>query len=76
MVSDVIEIELFADELDGLPPEHYPMTRSERLIGSNGWVFTAHVVSARPIEHFTPRIYPRHPKLAIPLECPAIKWQR
>ncbi|MBV8358442.1 MAG: alpha-glucan family phosphorylase [Deltaproteobacteria bacterium] len=76
LVSDAVEVELFADELDGLPPERYPMTRGERLLGSNGWVFTAHIISARPIEHFTPRVYPRHPKLAIPLECPAIKWQR
>ncbi|MBV8054356.1 MAG: alpha-glucan family phosphorylase [Deltaproteobacteria bacterium] len=76
LVSDLIEVELFADELDGLPPERYPMTRGERLIGSNGWVFTAHVASARPVEHFTPRVYPRHPELAVPLECAAIKWQR
>jgi glycogen phosphorylase len=76
LVSDTVAVELFADELDGLPPERYPMTRGERLIGSNGWVFSAHVVSARPIEHFTPRVYPSHPELAIPLECPAIKWQR
>jgi glycogen phosphorylase len=75
-VGDAVEVELFADELDGLPPERYPMIRGERLIGSNGWVFSAQVVSARPIEHFTPRVYPRHPELAIPLECPAIKWQR
>jgi starch phosphorylase len=76
LVADAVEVELFAGELDGQPSEHYPMTRGERLIGSNGWVFTAQVVSARPVEHFTPRIYPRHPELAIPLECAAIKWQR
>jgi starch phosphorylase len=75
-VSEAIEVELFADEIDGLPSERYPMTRGERLIGSNGWVFTAHVKSARSPEHFTPRMYPRHPELTIPLECPAIKWQR
>ena len=75
-VTDAVEVELFADALDGLPPERYPMKRGERLIGSDGWVFSAHVVSARPIEHFTPRVYPRHPELAIPLECPTIKWQR
>jgi len=76
LVTDAIEVELFADELDGLPSERYPMTRGERLIGSNGWVFTAEVVTARPTEHFTPRVYLRHPELAIPLECPAIRWQR
>jgi starch phosphorylase len=76
LVSDVIEVELFADEHDGLPAERYPMTRGERLIGSNGWIFSAHVVSARPAEHFTPRIYPRHPEMAIPLECRSIRWQR
>ena len=76
VVSDAVEVELFADALNGLPPERYPMRRGERLIGSNGWVFTANVASARPAEHFTPRVYPRHPELAIPLECPAIKWQR
>ena len=75
-VSEAIEVELFADEIDGLPSERYPMTRGERMIGSDGWIFTAHVISARPAEYFTPRMYPRHPELAIPLECPAIKWQR
>ena len=75
-VSDVVEVELFADELDGLPPERYQMMRGERLIGSSGRLFTAHVVSGRPAEHFTPRVRPRPSDLAIPLECPAIKWQR
>jgi starch phosphorylase len=76
LVSDAIEVELFADELDGLPLERYRMMRGERVIGSNGRVFSAHVVSRRLIEHFTPRVYPRHPELAIPLEYPLIKWQR
>jgi len=76
LLSDAIEVELFAGEVDGLPAERYPMTRGERLVGANGWVFSAHVLSARPAEHFTPRVYPRHPELAVPLECPAIKWQR
>jgi starch phosphorylase len=76
LLRDAIEVELFADEVDGLPPEQHPMTRGERLLGSNGWLFTAQVVSARRPEHFTPRIYPRHPELAIPLECREIKWQR
>jgi glycogen phosphorylase len=75
LMSDTVEVELFADELDGLPAERYPMTLGER-IGSNGWVFSAHVVSARSVEHFTPRVYAHHPDLAVPLECPAIKWQR
>jgi glycogen phosphorylase len=76
VLSDAIEVELFADELDGLPPEQHLMTRGERLLGSNGWLFTAQVVSTRRPEHFTPRIYPRHPEMAIPLECPEITWQR
>jgi glycogen phosphorylase len=74
--SEAVEVEMFADERDGLPAERYRMTRGERLIGSNGWLFTARVESQRPAEHFTPRAIPRHPDLAIPLECPAIKWQR
>jgi hypothetical protein len=52
------------------------MARGEHLLGSNGWLFTAHVVSTRSPEQFTPRIYPRHPELVSPLECPEIKWQR
>jgi starch phosphorylase len=76
LLKDEIEVELFADELDGLLPERHPMARGEHLLGSNGWLFTAHVVSTRSPEQFTPRIYPRHPELVIPLECPEIKWQR
>jgi glycogen phosphorylase len=69
--SEAVEVEMFADERDGLPSERYRMTRGERLIGSNGWLFTARVESQRPAEHFTPRACARHPDLAIPLECPA-----
>jgi starch phosphorylase len=76
LMSDAVEVELFADELDGLPPERYKMTPGERLIGSNGRLFTAHVVSGRPAEHFTARLSPRDSGLAIPLECSAIEWQR
>jgi len=76
LLSEAIEFELFANEVDALPAERYPMTRGERLIGANGWIFTAQVESARPAEHFTPRVYPHHPELAVPLECPAIRWQR
>jgi len=76
LVSDAVRIELFADQADGLPAECYPMTRGERLVGAKGWLFAAHVESARPAEHFTPRAYAYHPELAVPLECPAIKWQR
>jgi len=39
-------------------------------------MFAADVVLARPAEHFTPRAHAHHPELAVPLECPAIKWQR
>ena len=76
LVSDAVEVELFADELDGQPLERYRMTRGERLIGSGGWPFSAGVVSQRPAEHFTARVIPRHAELAIPLECARIKWQR
>ena len=74
--SNVVAVELFADEFDGQPQERYRMTRGERLIGANGWIFTAQVSSQRPAKHFTPRIIARHPDLAIPLECAAIRWQR
>jgi len=76
LVSDAVRNELFADQSDGLPAERYPMTRGERLVGAKGWMFAAHVVSERPAEHFTPRAYAHHPELAVPLECPPIKWQR
>ena len=74
--SAAVEVELFADELDGQVPERCRMTRGERLVGANGWIFTAQVKSPRPAEHFTPRVIARHPDLAIPLECAAIRWQR
>ena len=73
---EAVEVELFADELDGQLPERYQMTRGERLVGANGWIFTAQMVTRRPAAHFTPRVITRHPDLAIPLESPAIRWQR
>jgi len=74
--TEAVEVEMFADERDGLPAERYRMTPGERLIGFSGRLYTAQVASRHPAEHFTPRAYPRHPDLAIPLECQAIKWQR
>jgi starch phosphorylase len=74
--SDEVTVELFADELDGLPLERYGMAPVERLTDSNGWLFSAQVASQRPAEHFTPRVMPRHAELAIPLEYARIKWQR
>ena len=76
LASDSVEVELFADELDGQLPERYRMTRGEQLIGANAWNFTARVQSRRPAAHFTPRVITHHPDLAVPLESSAIRWQR
>ncbi|HVN90223.1 MAG TPA: alpha-glucan family phosphorylase [Candidatus Binataceae bacterium] len=76
LIRDAVEVELFAAESDDHPIERFPMTRCEPLVGATGWTFRASVRSGRPTTHFTPRVIPRHPDAAIPLESNAIKWQR
>jgi len=74
---DAIEVELYADSPSGGAPARKKMTRGDQLVGATkGWMYVAQVPAQRLAEDFTPRLIPRHPDAAIPLEAAQIKWQR
>lgn len=73
-----VQIELYADGLDGNGPERHSMTRVRELDGVAGsHVYAARVPAARPAAHYTPRIIAAcGDDVAVPLEAPWIHWQR
>jgi len=73
---DAIQVELYADAVDGDGSVRQVMTRTEPLVGQNVWRYSASVPATRPAEDFTPRIVPFHPEAFIPLEAPDILWYR
>ncbi len=76
LAPNAVQVELFAEALDGTEPTRQAMTRGERLTGANGYLFTAEVPAHRPADHYTPRIVPYHPDARVPLEANEILWQR
>jgi len=76
MDPDAIQVELYAEAVNGDEPIRQVMTRRESLVGQNVWRYSASVPATRPAEDFTPRIVPFHPEAFIPLEAPDILWYR
>ncbi len=74
LAPDGVEVQLYADGLDGRPPVCEPMSRAEAAAGTKLFVYTAEVSASRPAWHFTPRLVPRHPGASVPLEAPSILW--
>lgn len=75
LAPDEVALELYADpERDGAAAERVPLTLVEPLHGAvHGYRYRGEALTARPTQHFTPRIVPRHVG-ALPLEVPAIRW--
>jgi starch phosphorylase len=75
---NAVQIELYADGLDGGGPERQIMKRIRELKGvAGGHVYAARVPAARPPAHYTPRmIATSGDNVAVPLEAPWIGWQR
>ena len=74
---DAVQVELYADPVDGGAPLRQGMTRGAPLAGAtNGYTFCAHVPASRPVTEYTPRLIPHHPEAAVPLEAAQILWQR
>jgi starch phosphorylase len=69
-----VSVELFADGTNGSDPVRVEMRRETPLVGAHGFVFIAEVPDTRPSWHFTPRLVPVHPAVAVPLEMPLITW--
>jgi len=71
-----IRVELYAQPVDGAPPDRQPMTGIGRSDERGMQHYAASVTAARPPGDYTPRIVPAHPDLAVPLEVPYVLWQR
>jgi len=72
---DCVQVQLYADPIEGAPHVCVPMHRQERMHGVvNGHLYRAAVPDNRPAEHFTARIVPYHPEALIPMECTRILW--
>lgn len=75
---NAVQIELYADGLDGSGPVRREMKRMRELEGvAGGYVYTARVAATRPAAHYTPRaIGACGDDVAVPLEAAWIDWQR
>ena len=72
-----VQVEIFADGLNGDIPMHQEMTHLGQLDGVlGGHIYGATVSAARPASDYTPRVVPSFNGVAIPLEDAHIQWQR
>jgi starch phosphorylase len=74
---DTVRLELYAEGDNDNGPIRQEMTRVRQLVGSvNGYAYRASVPATRPATEYTPRVVPRFPHVAVPLEASQILWQR
>jgi starch phosphorylase len=74
---DAVRVELFANGVNGEPPERLQMKRAQPLVGAiGGYAYRAAAPDTRPTSEYTARIIPQHPGVAVPLEAGEILWQR
>jgi glycogen phosphorylase len=73
---EAVQVELYAEAVDGGAPVRHLMVRGDQLIGENAWLYTADISAERPAHEFTPRVIPYHPEAFVPLECAQILWYR
>jgi starch phosphorylase len=74
---DAVQIELYADAIDGSAPAAIEMIRLPQERGATKWyLYSAQVSAARPATDYTARLTPHCPGVAVPLEAARILWQR
>lgn len=72
-----VQVELFAEGVNGGSVERVVMTRVRQLIGAiNGYAYRAEIPATRSANDYTARVIPFHDAVAVPLEAAAILWQR
>jgi starch phosphorylase len=70
-----VQVQLYADPLEGAEPEIYVMKRANAIPGTiNGYLYRVHIPARRPVEHYTPRIIPYFDGVVVPLETTSILW--
>ena len=71
-----VRVELYADGANGSGPVRQEMTCVRPLVGAaHGYLYSASVPAPRPATDYTPRVIPRCPGVAVPLEAAHILWQ-
>jgi starch phosphorylase len=74
---DAVQVELFANGINGESPTVQKMTRGPKLEGAaNGYIYNASVASTRSASDYTVRAIPYFPYISVPLEISKILWQR
>ncbi len=77
LAPDAVQVQLYADPLEGEKPECHPFHRVEPLAGAvNGYLYELTIPSQRPASDYTVRVVPYHPGVQVPLEMNFILWQR
>jgi starch phosphorylase len=72
---DAVCVELYADVPDGDPFRQIMVHTDKLLKSERSYLYTAEVPATRPASDFTPRIIPKFPGVAVPLEMNLILWQ-
>lgn len=71
-----VDVELYAEGLNGEGPERIQMTRLHPLTGAaNGFMYSAEVPASRSVTDYTPRIVPHQTGVRTPLEANQILWE-
>jgi len=71
----MVQVELYADGVNGGDPERHGMKLLSHPTGSDGgYVYSAVVPATRPAKDYTPRIMPCLDGVAVPLEAIQILW--
>jgi len=72
-----VQVELYADEVNGSASVRQEMTRIRPLVGAvNGYLYRVDVPASRPATDYTARVIPHCPGVLVPLEADRILWQR
>jgi starch phosphorylase len=68
-----VQVQLYAEPLDGSKPETYPLERA-RALPDGSFLYQGRVPSTRPTGDYTPRIIPFMEGAGVPLEATHIRW--
>ena len=74
---NAVQVELYADGVNGNGSERHAMQRGRQLVGVAGaYAYNASVPATRPPSEYTSRVIPQRGGVAVPLEEARISWQR
>jgi starch phosphorylase len=71
-----VQVEVYANGLNGEPPVRQEMKCVRQLLGAaGGYAYRAAVPATRPPSDYTTRVIPYYEGVAVPLEAKQILWQ-